>query len=183
MLTCAFLTSCCCVLSWNLFLTISFLFFIWNIKIPQQNIDQSQTEIGDKKLWKWSSMFKSCAHWKYVLWKINKILLRKALTLASKALAIKHLPFESNNRNTWKRCEICLKIIIIIKAPERMYLTSFWCIYCNLWTYFTLFIVLEQINFCWVEQRFWTTLNRYLLTENWKFPFFKLSEFRRRTEL
>ena len=127
-------------------------------------------------------MFKSCAHWKYVLWKINKTLLRKGFTLASKTLAIKHLPVESNNRNTWKRCEICLKIIII-KVPERMYLTSFWCIYCNLWTYFTLFIVLEQINFFCVEQRFWTTLNRYLLTENWKFPFFKLSEFRRRTEL
>ena len=32
------------------FAFITFIFFLWNIKFPQHNINQSKTEIGDQKL-------------------------------------------------------------------------------------------------------------------------------------
>ena len=60
--------------------------------------------------------------------------------------------FKVNNRNTRTMCEICSKLTI--KTTERR---QFWCLYCELWTYFTLcstvsFVNFEQINAGWVEE-------------------------------
>ena len=51
---------------------------------------------------------------------------------------------------TLKKCEINLKLII--KIPER--LTSFRCLYCKFWKYFTSFysvyiVDFEQVHGCW----------------------------------
>ena len=61
-----------------------------------------------------------------------------------------------NNRNTRTRCEICSKLTIKTLERRSTLLASFWCLYCQLWTYFTpsssVFIVnFEQANFSWGE--------------------------------
>ena len=62
--------------------------------------------------------------------------------------------FKVNDRNTRSSCEICLKLTI--KTLQRCQEMSFWCLYCQLWKYFTpfssVFIVeFEQVNVCWEE--------------------------------
>ena len=59
--------------------------------------------------------------------------------------------FKVNDRNTRTRCDICSKLTI--KTPERRQ-ESFWCLYCQLWTYstpcFSLPVVnFEQVNTSW----------------------------------
>ena len=44
-----------------------------------------------------------------------------------------------NNRNTTTTCEICSKLTIKM--------TSLWCLYCWLWTYFALFTGASIVNF------------------------------------
>ena len=48
--------------------------------------------------------------------------------------------FKVNNRNTGKRCEICSKLTITL-------LTLFFCLYWNLWTYFTPFSSTSIVDF------------------------------------
>ena len=52
--------------------------------------------------------------------------------------------FKVGNRNTRTRCEICSKLTI--KTKERHHL-SFWCLYCQLWTYFILSFSAAIVNF------------------------------------
>ena len=55
-----------------------------------------------------------------VLWNIDLKLVKESNTACIYLLKV-------NNRNSGTRCEICSKLTI----------TSFWCLYCSLWTYFT----------------------------------------------
>ena len=57
--------------------------------------------------------------------------------------------FKASNRNTRKRCEICLKLTL--KSPERRY----WLLLLTLNIFHTFFLVFffvnfEQVNFSWV---------------------------------
>ena len=59
--------------------------------------------------------------------------------------------FKASSRNTRKRCEIGSKLTIKIPKQHQSGVTSFWCLRCNLWTYFTPFssvsiVGFEQIN-------------------------------------
>ena len=63
--------------------------------------------------------------------------------------------FKVNNRSLKTRCETCSKLTI--KAPERRQwpVASFWCLYCQLWTYFTFcssvpIVKFEKVNSDWV---------------------------------
>ena len=70
-----------------------------------------------------------------------------------------------NNRNTRERCEICSKANN--KDPKTTSITTFWCLYCYFWIYFTLFVSVsmadfDQVNICWgrcsAEHKFWKLL-------------------------
>ena len=61
---------------------------------------------------------------------------------------------EVNKRNTRKRCEICSKSTI--KTPERCHWRR--CLYCQLWTYFTLCSSVTIVDFeytfaCWEDKK------------------------------
>ena len=58
--------------------------------------------------------------------------------------------FKVNNKNTRKRCKICSKLA----SFKVMSLTSFTCLHCKFWIYFTPFssafiLDLEQVTNCW----------------------------------
>ena len=61
-----------------------------------------------------------------------------------------------NNNNTRTRCEICSKLTI--KTAERR-LASFWCLYYQLWTYFTPCSSVSVVNFEYVNTN-WVVVTR-----------------------
>ena len=78
--------------------------------------------------------------------------------------------FKVNNRNTRTRCEICSTINMFNNKDTRMMpLASFWCLYCELWTYFLLcfsvsIVNFELVNVCWVETGHKTVILQRSLT-------------------
>ena len=75
--------------------------------------------------------------------------------------------FKVNNRHTRKKCKVSSKLTI--KDSERRHLTSFWCLYCWLWTYlasFSSFSIVEfkQVNVCWVGKYLYKVNNKGIWT-------------------
>ena len=52
--------------------------------------------------------------------------------------------FKVNNKDTKKTP---VSILYPPKTPEKVWKTSFWCLYCSLWTYFTLCSSVSIVNF------------------------------------
>ena len=58
--------------------------------------------------------------------------------------AVNHM-FKVRNRNTRTTCEVCSKLT---KTPrQRQWYPSCWCLYCQLWTYFTPCSIVSIFNF------------------------------------
>ena len=109
-----------------------------------------------------------CMHWSYQLTQNYWFSLELFILITKNSAHIFLLKF--NSRNIRKRFEKCSKFTI--ETPERRQnmfkvndkdkkivnfkhiLTSFWCLYCESWAYFTLFsndytVYFEQVNVCW----------------------------------
>ena len=82
----------------------------------------------------------------------QSVFIEKVWKLTIRFMVISACPSREAHAQSQRICRICSKLTK--ETPEQRWrLTSFWYHYCELWTYFTPFfsvVDLEQVNACWV---------------------------------